>query len=268
MSSARKRDLTKRIDIKRINKLHGTAVSWDTDDEDDAEPSKRRQKKIQQLPAAHNYKSHQSTYISVDRGPKHDKSPKLLLVFPTPPHESVLEFAKMFTGAVGFNNERERQAGGLRYGKIAPHHTEAIVKLRKQAGLDTDKAATYGWRTANPEELLRRINVRLAELRQEVVGVNTRMGELRVRIHQHVNVMDALESRIEEQSLDGMYDDDGQEVARTKEIHRLKRELDVQSKRLNADKLELESIVETDTSEEERDAFEEMSELLNVAINN
>jgi len=270
MPSARKRDLTKRIDIKRINQLQGTAVSWDTDDENNDEPPKRRQKKIQQqrvVAAQHEFKSHKGTYIAVDRGPKHDKSQSLLLVFPTPPHESVLEFAKMFTKRSD-TSERERQAGGLRYGRMAAHHKAAVAEIRKQAGLDTDKPVTYGWRTVNPDELLHRINVRLAELTQKVADVNTRMNELRVRIHQRVEVMDALENHIEEESLNGMYDDEAQETVRAQAFEQLSMKLDKHNKLLQTDKLELESIVDTDTTEEERDAFEEMSELLNVAINN
>lgn len=273
MPSANKRGLTKKIDIKRINQLPGTSVSWDSDVEDDVEQPKRRKKQTRQPRGAlaHEFKSHKGTYIAVDQGAKHDKSPSLLLVFPTPPHESVLEFVKMFTGGVSFNKrtdtpERERQAGGLRYGRIAPHHTAAVAEIRKQAGLDTDKPVTYGWRTANPDELLRRVNARLSELTQKVASVNKRMDELRVQIHQRVKAMEALESRIEEESMDGMYDDEVQEIARFQGIEQLEKELNAQSKRLNADKLELESIVETDTTEEERDAFQEMSDLLYLAI--
>ena len=266
MPPAKKRDLTKKIDIKRINQLQGTAVSWDTDDEDDAEPPRRSQKQQRKpaVAAQHEFKSHKGTYIAVDRGPKHDKSQSLLLVFPTPPHESVLEFAKMRSDTSG----RERQAGGLRYGRMAAHHKAAVAELRKQAGLDTDKPVTYGWRTVNPDELLHRINVRLAELTHKVADVNTRMDELRVRIHQRVEVMDALENHIEEESLNGMYDDEEQETVRAQAFEQLSMKLDKHNKLLQTDKLELESIVDTDTTEEERDAFQEMSELLNVAIDN
>ena len=245
-------------------RVHKTKASQPVEQVD-----KKRQKVIDV-----SFKDVQGAYVAIDKGGDGAKSASLLLVFPSPRHElrDVLEFCKLKTGNVTVDTKTkvegtERESCGLKYGKIAVHHTEEVQRIRSRWGADHENPAnaTHGWRTQQPAALAQRLQLKIQSLTKEIDKAAQAIDD---KQKEGLAIGKQLESN--EASLDDrLWDDENEDAKNDKYVAVLKSKILQGKKSLNVYRKQLEVMIQANENSllvNERDIYNYVLEVLLVGV--